>query len=439
MSSSAAFPARAKTVFSRLAPFLGGQLGVQGINFLAGFLLLRWLAVADYAQFSIVFSFQTLFGSLIDLGLSGAIVALAGRNAARREVVGAYVRAASELRARTFWILVGAAALSWAFVTRHQAWSTPTKMVLFASVAAAVYFQGWATIYSAPLVLDGRLKAVYSAATGAALTRLAACFLLHRAGILNGALLSWIGALALGWNGWKYRHAARGLIEEPPHSSPETRRELGIYLQPQVPTLLFYALQGQLAIVLVTVFGSTRALAEVAALGRLSQLFLLLETANAVLVAPLISRAADADFPRRYTQILSVVVLITGVLCFVGFAFSGPLLWVLGPKYVNLRPEVGWIVLTSCLHYVASSLWTMHSARKMVDKSSSAIYIGLTLIFQAVAVQVLDLGTTHGAVLLSVFTCAGLAAANILIGILGWKRAAKNAAPISSEPLIPAP
>lgn len=431
---SSAHPSRLSAVFSRLAPFLGGQIGVQGINFLTGFLLLRWLAIPDYAQFGLVFSFQTLFCSLVDLGLAGAIVALCGQNAARREIVGAYVRAASEVRARIFWILAGVAALSWALVTLNQDWSAASKIALFASVMAAVYFQGWATVYSAPLILGGRFKKVYGPAALSAVARLAACFVLHRAGLLNGAVLSWLGALVVAWNGWKYRQIARGLIDEPPIARPETRHELRVYLKPQIPALLFYAFHGQVAILLVTIFGSMRVLAEVAALGRLSQLFLLLETANAMLVAPLISRASDADFPRYYAKILGAVLLAMGFLSLAGFAFSSPLLWLLGPNYTNLRPEVGWFVLASCLHHVAASLWTMNSARKMVDKNSSAIYIGLTLVFQLAAVLIFDLSTTHGAVLLLLFTCLGLALSNALIGILGWKRATERAQTDDSLP-----
>ncbi len=435
MTSPPASPSRWNAILVRLAPFVGGQLGVQAITFLTGFLLLRWLSVPDYAQFGLVFSFQSLFGGLVDLGLSGAIVALCGKDAARREVVGAYVRAASELRARSFWLLVGLAALSWAFVTRNQGWSAASKVALFGSVVAAVYFQGWSTLYSAPLVLEGRMKAVYSAAIFSATLRFGACFVLHRAGILNGEILSWLGALMVGWNGWKYRQAARDLLELPPKARPETRRELSLYLQPQIPVLLFYAFQGQVAILLITIFGSTRSLAEVAALIRLGQLFLLLETANTMLVAPLISRASDANFPRLYARILGGVLLIVGLLIPAGWVFSGPLLWFLGPQYANLRPEVGWIVLTSCMHYVASSLWTMHSARKMVDKMSSVIYISLTVAFQVGAVLAFDLGTTHGAVLLLVATYSGLAVSNVLIGILGWKRLAKQAKNQETPPL----
>jgi len=46
--------------------------------------------------------------------------------------------------------------------------------------------------------------------------------------------------------------------------------------------------------------------------------------------------------------------------------FPQPLLWVLGPKYQNLRAEVGWVVVTASFTYVANTLYQMNSNRKWI-------------------------------------------------------------------------
>jgi hypothetical protein len=45
------------------------------------------------------------------------------------------------------------------------------------------------------------------------------------------------------------------------------------YLSPIIPGIIFTAVQGQISVLLITLFGQTKSIAEVAALGRLGQLF----------------------------------------------------------------------------------------------------------------------------------------------------------------------
>src|SRR2546429_7619042 len=73
-----------------ITSFLAGQGLIQLLNVVTGFLLLRWMSVESYAQFSIAFGFQSMLQWLVDLGTVGAIVALVGNRGKEREVVGKY-------------------------------------------------------------------------------------------------------------------------------------------------------------------------------------------------------------------------------------------------------------------------------------------------------------------------------------------------------------
>jgi len=82
--------------------FLAGQGFCTGTQSCLWILLLRWLSVEAYAQYSVAFGFQNTLGVLVDLGISGSIVALVGDRGSDKEIVGTiqsakYFRNASSL------------------------------------------------------------------------------------------------------------------------------------------------------------------------------------------------------------------------------------------------------------------------------------------------------------------------------------------------------
>ncbi len=85
---------------------LSGQSILQALNFITGFLLVRWLSIESYAQFGVVFGFQSTLAMLIDLGFGGCIVSLVGNRGDRPEIIGGYISAAHWFRTRLFAFIV---------------------------------------------------------------------------------------------------------------------------------------------------------------------------------------------------------------------------------------------------------------------------------------------------------------------------------------------
>jgi len=67
--------------------FLAGQGSVQVLNLVSGFYYCA--KVEAYAQYSVAFGFQNTLGVLVDLGISGSIVALVG-DRSDKEIVGTF-------------------------------------------------------------------------------------------------------------------------------------------------------------------------------------------------------------------------------------------------------------------------------------------------------------------------------------------------------------
>jgi len=376
-----------------LLAFAVGQPAVQLLNVLTGFLLLRWLSKEEFAMFGVAFAFQSTVNQLTDLGFSGSIVALAGERGTEPSWLGRYLRAARHYRTRLLAFTLAGAAVAFPLLTWRQEWGAGPKLLLFGAVAAAVVFQG-GMMFGSPLLVHRRLRDYYSPQIVGAAIRLGLCAGLHFTGVLSAWNVAWLGALVIGYTGWSYRRAARDYAHEPVVSDPEANREMRRYLAPLMPGVVFTALQGQITVVLITLFGTTENIAEVSALGRIGQLFLLLGAFNAVMIEPYIARLPASLLPRRYGQILLVAVLIAGVIGATGFLFPEPLLWLLGPKYAGLERETSWVVLTACVGYVSGVMWTMHAARRWIFWWGTVAYIAGVVVTQTICALSLNLDQT---------------------------------------------
>lgn len=404
-----------------LLAFFMGQPAVQLLNLVTGFLLVRWLDVEQFAMLGIALAFQSTVAQLTDLGFSGSIIALAGERGHDAGVLGGYLRSARHWRSRMQGVTLLVAAVAFPWVVWSQPWSAAIKGLLFVTIALGVLFQSW-SMYGAPLLVNRSLRRYYAPQIQGALLRLALCAALHAAGLLSSWVAALLTALVLGYTGLSYRRSARSHIREPQDSQPECNAEMLRYLSPLIPGVVFASLQGQILVGIMAVFGSTRNIAEVSALGRLGQLFVILGAFNAVFIEPYIARVPRTLLVRRYLQILGVALGIAGVIAVLGFLFPRPLLWLLGHHYAGLEREVGWVVLTASLGYIGGVMWTMHAARKWVFWWGTGVYIATLLITQSLCIAYMDLSQTLSVVWFGLITSVVVIIVHVATGIYGFRQ-----------------
>lgn len=410
---------RFRRLSALLFSFLAGQGSVQVLNLVSGFFLLRWLSVEAYAQYSVAFGFQSTLGMLVDLGFSGSIIALVGDRAGDKAIVGNYISSAKHFRNRLFAIIIPGAAIAFPLVTSKQHWGWTTQLLLFVSIVTSIFFQGWVSYYSMPLLINRQLNQYYQPQIISAVGRIVSCFFLYIVSALNSWTTAWVSSSVLAINGILYRRSTTTLIAEPSQSNPKLNREMVNYLAPLIPVLIFTAFQGQISLALITIFGHTKSIAEVAALGRLGQLFFILGAFNGVVIVPYIAKVAPQNLAKNYGQILGLTVIIAVVISFIGFLFPEPLLWILGNKYQSLRAEVGWVVTTASVNYISSTLYSLNSSRKWIFWWGSAFEITLIIILQIVCLSVMNLSTTLQVIYFSLIVTIGYAILHFVIGCYG--------------------
>ena len=393
-------------------------MAIQALNVLTGFFLLRWLSITAYAQFSVAFAFQSTVGMLIDLGFSSSIIALVGDRVSDKKVLGNYIRSGLHFRNRMFVVMIVISSIAFPLMTHRQHWNTQTSLLLFASIILSLFFQGW-SVYSTPLLIHRRIKPYYGAQILSAGGRIVLCSIFHMIGILSASLSAWTAATVLAMNGFLFRRAAHDLIAQPKHSDPCINAEMIHYASPLIPAVVFTAFQAQIALALITVFGHTRNVADVAALGRLGQLFTVLGAFTSVVIQPYLAKLPTERLARTYLLTVMAAVAVASFIGLTAYLFPEPFLWLLGPKYQNLRSVVALSVAGACVAYVSSVIWMMNNARKWRYWWYSWLEVILAVGVQIMCILNMNMSTTRSVLYFSLFTSIAVAFTHVVGGTYG--------------------
>jgi len=160
-------------------------------------------------------------------------------------------------------------------------------------------------------------------------------------------------------------------------------------------------------------------IAEVAALGRLSQLYLVLSAFNYVITEPMIARAGTETLHKKYIVVVIAATAIAFTILLTAVLIPDAFLLILGNKYANLGEQIPWLLAASGINFIATTLWTMNSARKWIFWWGTFAYIFTIILCQIAGIVNFDVSTTSGVLRLSLLTATGILCVQITIAIKG--------------------
>jgi len=418
-----------KKHFAFFSRFVTGQLLLQGLNVLNGFFLLRWLSVTQQAKFSVAFSIQSLILSLSDLGFTGSIIALVGNRYDDKRVVGSYIQTAKRLRNYLFFFSVAVTLIIVPFIIKEQAWSYIDLAIILAPVLLAVFWQADCSLYDSTLVMHKKMTELYRPQVLVAALKLSTNFFLHIFGWIGAFSTLVVNAFALLFNGKSYKRKAAAYVEITPGDKYDAQfKEMVNYLKPLFPSLVFNALYGQIQIFLISLFGKSANIAEIAALGRLAQLFLFLNSVNGAVIAPLIARSPANKLAPKYFLIIVASFSVAGIIFLLSLFCPNLFLLLLGPKYYHLKNELMLMILNACLSYVGGVMWTMHSARKWIFWWGTWSYMICVVTCQTIGITCFDISTTHGVLCISTLTLSSMLLIHGFTAWLGFRKTRQDLA-----------
>ena len=320
-------------IIKKMTLFLLGQGSSQIIQILTGFFLLRWLSLDSYGQYGIAFGFQSTLNNIVDIGLSTSIVALVGQKFNDPVVIGSYIRAGRYFRTRLTALSIPVAGILFYYLTRNLDWPLFNFIILFVTIIISIYFSGMQSYYFAAIVIRKKLVLYYNIQILSSLLRITLCFLLHEIRIISAVSVCLINLLCIIISSFYIKRKSASLFVEPDKPSNEVKNIMLSYVAPKIPNILFFALQGQISIFLVTLFsGNIASIAQVSALSRVGQIFILASSFNGIILEPWFARMAPDIVAMRYLFVFGISIPLLAVFLLTGFLYPEIILSVLGEK-----------------------------------------------------------------------------------------------------------
>ena len=411
---------RGRRILSILSQFIVGQGAAQGINLAANLFLIHRLSLEAYAQFGLALGFQNTFSVLMDLGLASTIVPLVADRRNDKELIGRYVRSANRLRNRTFAVIAPCASLLFLGITHRHHWNLMVELLLLGSVLVSLYSAGTMAYFAAPLFIFRQLKDYYLPQAMYGGVRLMAYVVLAFTVGLNAWTAAGLNALYQVGTSRSIRSKSKRYFTWPSHDSPGTDREVLRYIVPASPAIIFSAFQTQISLFLVSIFGGTVFIAEVAALSRIGQLFVLMLTMCTILVEPYMARLSQQRLLRNYLGFILLTATACLPLVWIAFRWPGVYLWVIGAKYEGVRLLLGWYILSASMNLVSGVVWVMNRARKWVFWSGSILEVVLVLGVQIAFLALYGVRTTREAVFFNLAASFCYIVAHGYVAIVGF-------------------
>lgn len=415
----------------RVVEFMAAQGITIAGNLLYGLLCVRLLSKPEYAKFAVVFATLASLSLLSDIGISNSIVPLVGEKISDLQLIADYVASLRTLAQRLFAIMVPATIVIFPLMVGHQHWSALTVAAMTATVLVAAWFARVSAAYGVVLILRRDRPRWYRTQMVSSLGTLALLGIFWAAHWLNVWSAILINVAGIIYVAQSYYFRAHQLLGVKGHSSPEKRRAIVHLILPNTPNVVFYALQGQIPQLLVVLFGVTYAVADLGALGRLAQIFVIFSQMNPLLIEPYFARLPRSRLKSSYLAAVGAFSCVCLFIIALGKFFPGLFLWVLGPKYSGLNGEVLLLLIGSAIRYLSGTIWVIHSARRFVYWWNNLSVIILTLLVQIVFLLQGNLGTVRSALIFNIVSGAASLFVNILCAFYGFfygPRAIKGAA-----------
>jgi capsular exopolysaccharide synthesis family protein len=402
-----------------LSKFVSVQLVIQALGFASGIIVIRTLDKTEYAYYTIANTMQGAMYVLADIGISIGLTAIGGKVWQERYRFGQLINTALQLR-----IYLAAVALT--VVTPILLWmliSNGASIVYAILISAAVLVGINAQLITGVLEVVPRLHSQISRVqnlelipTGFRLVLLGAAYFTF----LNTAVAVFVASISMVLRRFIISRWVTDSVDLKAPINKEDRKQILAIIKNEAPNAVFYCIQGQVTIWLISIFGNTKSIAEVGALGRFAVIFSIINAVMAGIILPSFSRCQSVSLLyRRYWQIIGTFCLIG--LFFVGFTalFPSQILWVLGNKYDHLKNEFLLMVISTVFTSIVGNMWWLNASRAWIQYSW--FNIPGTIATQIILIILLDVSTVKGVIIFGILSTVPFFLVNIFLTFRGFR------------------
>ena len=389
-------------------------------NLAYGLLCVRLLPSSEFAKFVVLFAVQGTLVNLMDVSISGTLIPLIGQRVHDRQLIADYLVTLRRISHWLFWIITGLTVFAFPHLVKNRGWNMHLVVAMMIMVLVSCWAVRVSAAYGAVMILLQDRSHWYGAQMVASYGTLILLIGFWAAGWLNGLTAIIFNILSNVFIGGYFYLRAKKLLAVKGRSSKPKQRAVFRLALPNVPYAIFYALQGQITLFLITIFGHTSGVASVGALSRLSQIFALFLQMNHLFVEPYFAKLPKNRLLQNYFTAVSVASAVCFAIALLGWKFSGLFLWILGPQYHGLYLEVSLVITASAIACVSDLLWAIHSSRRFVYWINNVVNIVAIVVIQVLFILHADLSTIRAVLWLNLATNSVTFLINVAAGIAGF-------------------
>lgn len=405
-----------------LFQFFMAQGLTMAANLLYGLLCVRLLPTNEYAKFVVVFGVQGSLLGIMDANLSGTLIPLIGERVGNHKLIADYVASLKQLALGAYFLVCTGFIFLYPLLVKNRHWNWQTIAAMIGILLVSTWSFRLSTIYGAVMIVLRDRNRWYKGQMISALGTLAmllAAWSLHRLGAFQAILFNVVGMIFVGWY---YSRCARQLLQAKGEVSTEKRRSIIKLALPSMPGALFYAIQGQIPLYLITFLGHTTGVASIGALARLGQIFAIFQQGFPILVEPYFAKLSKDRLLKAYLTTLGLGASLCVLLILSSIAAPQVFLWVLGPQYAGLNFELRLVVVGSAIGFLNGVFWSMHSARRFVYWWTIGVNLGITFVVQLLFILFVDMSSVRSALWMSISMNLVSFAVSVACGFWGFTR-----------------
>lgn len=184
----------------------------------------------------------------------------------------------------------------------------------------------------------------------------------------------------------------------------EVVRSILVFVKKLLPGAIYYCISGQLTIWLISVFGSTSAIAHVGALTRLAAVLSLFNVVFHTLIVPRFARLTENKrlLLDRYVKVQLYLLGAAALAMATVWIFPTQVLWVLGGQYNGLERELLLSIAGSCLNLIVGINYSLNASRGWIINPLAGILVGIGGIISGIII--FDISTLRGVLLFNIWT-----------------------------------
>ena len=374
-----------------------GQIIVQAIGFVCGILIIRLLPVQEYAFYTLANTMLGTMTVLSDGGIYSGVMSQGGKVWQDKEKLGTVIVTGLDLRKKFAIASLMVSIPILFYILMHNGASLLTSLLIALALIPAFFATLSENLLEIAPKLHQNILPIQKNQVAVGIGRL-----LLTASTIFIFPWAFIAIVAAGipriWGNLQLRKIGSVLADKNQKPDSDVQTAVLSIVKRQMPESIYYCLSGQINIWLISIFGTTAALASLGALGRFNMIINLFLVVFSTLIIPRFARLPNDKRNLRNKALYIILGLV--VLCFciisIVFVFSNQFLWILGKGYFGLNKEFILIIISGCILMFHSVFFSINSAKGWII--SPILYISISVCTTLLALFLVDVTTLRGVI-----------------------------------------